>query len=100
MNDIATDNRAPACVVIVDEHRKSRGVRPRARIVENQVSLESRPAEIRATGIGKRQEIDLLAAILSYVCDRNACAIEREAPGIAQSVGEDLVEPGLIDERI
>jgi len=69
--------------VVIDEHREDRGVRPRARVVEYEVALILRPAEICAARIGNRQKVNFFPLRLSDVGNRYPVAVEGKTPRVA-----------------
>ena len=66
-------------------------------------TLHAAPAEVHAASCVRRQGVvDLLPGALADVADRQVAVrpVEREAPGVSQAVGPDLVAAGDSYERI
>ena len=66
-------------------------------------ALPHAPAEVDAARAAAAHEVDLLDRVLPDVADHEVAgrAVEREAPGVAQTVGVDLAaRAGLAGERV
>ena len=105
-DDGAAGDRAASVGVGVDEHG-AEGAVDRLVVVEPLEALERAPSEVRALGpLTTRRSaptVDLLEVTLADVTDPQVAgiAVEREAPGVAQSVRPDLGSAALVaDERV
>ena len=103
VNDIAAHDRTGSTMVLIVSNDEDRGC---CRIwtgtvrVENEVAFVFWPAEIYARDSPRAHVIDFLAPLLADVGDDDVAVIEREAVGLAQTIGIDLITAVFTDVRI
>jgi hypothetical protein len=98
--DVAADYRAAPIGMRIDSKRKCRWMRAWAVIIEETVALVLRPAKVGTLGACERKIVDLFLPSLADIGDDDVAGVEREPPGIAQPVSEDLGPIAGADEWV
>src|SRR5262249_9013198 len=101
MDHVAADDRAAAIVVVIGEDRKCRRIRAGPRVINGEITLILRPAEIRTRSISRVQEINFFAATPPHVGNNYSSAVKRKPPGITEAIGKNFAARSWpVHERI